>query len=111
MSEGKIGRREATKRALWVLGVGAVAPSALAGCGGGDEEEGLTCTQTGGLSPAEASARTAAEYVDRSTTPDQRCNNCRFFTAGGANQCGSCTLLRGPINPEGYCNLWQAQPA
>jgi hypothetical protein len=108
MSEGKIGRREAAKRALMVLGAAAIAPSALAACGG-EEEGGLTCTDTSGLSAAEVTTRTSQAYTDHSTHADQKCNNCRFYTAGQGNACGTCQVIRGPIHPDGHCNLWAAQ--
>lgn len=108
MSAEKMGRREAARRTLLVLGAAAIAPSALAGCGGG-EEGGLTCTNTSGLSEAELSTRTTQAYVDSSPQADKRCSNCRFYQAGQPNQCGGCQVIRGPIHPQGYCNLWVAQ--
>ncbi len=106
MSENKIGRRDAMKRTLKVLGAVAVAPTVLAACGG---EEELSCTDTTGLSPAEQSTRQAQAYVDHSPHPDKNCLNCNFYEAAQANQCGSCTVIKGPIHPEGYCNLWAAK--
>lgn len=108
MSDGKMGRREAAKRALMVLGAAAVAPSVLAGCGG-EEQAGLSCTNTSSLSPAELTTRQSQHYVDASPHADKRCNNCRFYTAGQPNACGECQVIRGPIHPEGYCDLWAAQ--
>lgn len=113
MSDGKMGRREAAKRALMVFGAAAIAPSMLTACGGeeggGGGGGGLTCTDTAGLAPAEVSTRQSQHYVDASPHADKHCNNCRFYTAGAAGQCGTCQVLRGPINPEGYCDLWAAQ--
>lgn len=108
MSDGKMGRREAAKRALMVLGAAAVAPSVLAACGeeGGG---GLTCTDTSSLTPQELTTRQSQAYTDSSPHADKHCNNCRFFTAGQANQCGTCTVIRGPIHPDGHCSLWAAQ--
>lgn len=108
MSDGKMGRREAARRALMVLGAAAIAPSALAGCGG-EQEAGLSCQNTSGLTPAELSTRQSQAYTDDSPHADKRCNNCRFFQAGQPNACGTCQVIRGPIHPEGYCNLWAAQ--
>jgi high potential iron-sulfur protein len=114
MSDGKMGRRDAAKRALMVLGAAALAPSALAACGeeGGG---GLTCTD---LSSVPAAQRTAAEtvrqsqqYTDHSPHADKHCNNCNQYTAGQANQCGTCRVVLGPVHPEGYCGLWAARPA
>ncbi len=105
----KIGRREAAKRALMVLGAAAVAPTALAACGGEEESEGLTCTDTTGLTPAEITTRQSQQYSDSSPHQDKHCENCNFFTAGAPGQCGSCQVLKGPINANGYCNLWAAR--
>jgi hypothetical protein len=82
------------------------APVLLQGC----KKAELTCEDTSGLSEEDAELRTALEYRDRS--PHERaknCSNCAFFVAGAKNQCGQCTLVRGPINPLGYCNSWAAK--
>jgi hypothetical protein len=107
----KIGRREAAKRALLVLGAGAVAPSLLAGCGGEEEAGGLSCNQTGGLNATQLAQRTTQEYVEHSTTPNEKCENCRFFTAGAPDGCGTCTVVPGPIHPDGHSKLWAALSA
>lgn len=110
MSDSKMGRRDATRRALTVLGAAFVAPAALVGCGGEEEGEAeLSCTDTTGLAPAAVSTRESQNYVDHSTNPEQSCANCRFYTAGAAGQCGSCQVIQGPIHPEGNCGLWAAQ--
>ena len=113
MNESKMGRRDATRRALTVLGAVFVAPSALAACGGEEEGGGgggeLSCNDTSGLEQAQITAREAQNYVDRSTNAEQNCGNCRFYTAAGEGECGGCQVVQGPIHPEGYCNLWAAQ--
>ena len=110
MSDSKIGRRDATRRALTVLGAAMLAPSALVGCGEeGGGGEGLTCTDTSGLEPAQLTTRESQAYTDSSANAEQNCANCRFYTAGQADQCGSCQVIQGPIHPDGYCNLWAAQ--
>ena len=106
MKNDKMGRREAVKRALQVLGAAAIAPAVLSGCGGEDE---LSCTDTAGLTPAEVQMRQGQSYVDHSPKPAENCANCNFYQAAQANQCGSCTVVKGPIHPEGYCNLWAAK--
>lgn len=76
------------------------------GCGG---EEALTCNDTSGLSAAEQSTRSGAEYVD--TSPhgvSKQCLNCNFKQNLTANACGTCTVVPGPIHPNGYCTLWVA---
>ena len=111
MSDAKIGRRDAARRALVVLGAAAFAPSALAACseeGGGDDQ--ISCTETAGLSPAEIQTRQSQHYVDDSPNEGQTCSNCRFFQAPQqAGSCGGCQVLAGPIHPEGYCDLYAAQ--
>ena len=110
MSKETMGRRDAAKRMLMVLGAAAVGPSVLAACGG--EEGGgdvLNCTDITGLTPAEVTTRQSQAYTDISPQADKHCNNCNFFTAGQANSCGTCTVIKGPIHPEGYCNLWAAR--
>lgn len=81
------------------------AGAALIGCGGG-EPEGPVCTDTHTLSSADADFRRGQGYVDRSTRPGRNCDGCNFYTAGAPAACGTCTLIRGPISPLGYCNLW-----
>lgn len=117
MTEPKtIGRRGAMKRALTVLGAAAVAPTLLSACGGEESGGGggggggeLTCTDTTGLPPAAVQMRQSQHYVDSSPNPEQNCANCNFFSAGQAGQCGTCTVVQGPIHPDGYCDLWAAQ--
>jgi len=113
MNESKIGRRDATRRALTVLGAVFVAPAARAACGGevggGGGDGQLSCTDTSGLEPAQVTTREQQAYVDHSPHADRNCANCRFYTAAGADECGSCQVVQGPIHPEGHCNLWAAQ--
>lgn len=107
----KIGRRDAARRALVVLGAAAFAPSLLAGCGGEDEAGGgaLTCTDASGLSSAEIQTRQAQSYVDASPHPDRKCDGCRFYTQPAQpGTCGGCQVLAGPIHPDGYCDLYAA---
>lgn len=110
MNDSNMGRRDAARRALTVLGAAAVAPAALVACGGEEEGGGgLTCTDTSGLAAAAVATRETQAYTDSSTHADQSCANCRFFTAGQAGQCGTCQVIQGPIHPDGHCNLWAAQ--
>jgi hypothetical protein len=109
MSDAKMGRREAGRRFLMVLGGAALVPSALAACGGEEGADALTCTDTSALNASEIATRESQMYADHSPHADKHCNNCRFYTAGGQNACGTCQVLRGPIHPEGHCNLWAAQ--
>ncbi len=104
----KFSRRSLIKRSLTVLGAVAAAPlvSACSDSGGGS----LTCTDTTGLSEPEKAARTALHYADASPHgAAKNCLNCQYYTAGAANACGACQLVKGPIHPSGYCDSWTAK--
>jgi len=102
-TEKLIGRRELLRRS----GVGAAlvvgASLGTVGCGGG-----LDCTDTSGLSAEEVRQRNRLTYVERSTNGNRKCSNCSVFSGGAAGACGTCTLVPGPINPNGYCSSWSA---
>jgi len=102
-AEKLIGRREILRRTG--VGVALVAGASLGtiGCGGG-----LDCNDTSGLSPEDVRRRTDATYVERSTRGNRKCRNCSVFSSAGADACGTCTLVPGPINPNGYCSSWSA---
>lgn len=104
MSE--ISRRDALKRSLTVL-VGL--PLVLEACK--KDGDGLTCTNTSGLSPQDLATRTTFNYADRATDPNKKCNRCQLFQAAAPGQCGGCTLVKGPVNPEGGCTAFVARPA
>lgn len=101
----RISRRDALR--LTVLGSVGLG---LAACSGGGAS-GLDCSDVSALPASDASFRSGQGYMERSTRSGRNCEGCNFYTAAGANACGSCTVLRGPINPAGYCNLWVARPA
>jgi hypothetical protein len=67
------------------------------------------CMDVSGLTEAELTMRNETlHYVETSPEPDKRCDNCKFWvppeTEGAA--CGTCTLVKGPINPKGHCTSW-----
>lgn len=100
----KIGRRVLLQRSLIVL---AAAP-VFGACG----SSGPDCSSTAGLDPTALANRTTQGYMEHSNRSASHCSSCRFFTfgagSGGAPACGTCTLIAGPINPDGYCNLFSA---
>ncbi|MCB9507399.1 MAG: high-potential iron-sulfur protein [Myxococcales bacterium] len=104
----KINRREFLERAA-LLGAAVGAGAFMVGCnkGGG----GLSCTDTAGLAAADVATRTNNNYVDASTQAGKDCAGCALYQAGAEGACGTCTVVKGPINPAGYCNLWAARPA
>lgn len=73
---------------------------------GGDKGGALKCDDVAGLSEADKATRTNNQYVEKSTTAGKNCSNCQLYKAGAAGACGSCTLVKGSINPEGYCRVW-----
>ena len=98
-----LGRRDAVRH-LAIFAAAAVAPAWLAtGCKGGDGAKALACTDTTGLTPDEVNMRTNLGYVEKGSDPAKQCTKCNFFKAGAPDACGSCTLIKGPINPSGNC--------
>ncbi len=97
------GRREflrhSGKTALVVL----AAPGLLAACGGA---EGPDCSHA---SADEQAARSAAHYVDHTTSGTRNCANCTFFTAAAPNACGRCALNLGAVSPLGVCDRFAAR--
>jgi hypothetical protein len=106
MSETKSTRRTLLTRAVF-FGAAASAPmTLLSACGGGE----LSCNDGSELSTAERDARRNAAYAERATDPARACSGCMFFQAAGAEACGSCSVVRGPIHPRGSCNLFAPRP-
>lgn len=65
------------------------------------------CTDLSGLTEAEKETRQTFEYVSSSPKPDELCKGCQFWLAPeGSRPCGGCTVVKGPINPQGWCKVW-----
>ncbi|HEX3343416.1 MAG TPA: hypothetical protein VHS09_02535 [Polyangiaceae bacterium] len=72
----------------------------------------LTCTDTSSLSPADAQVRASLNYVDTSVEAGKVCSSCQqFIPAPSAGVCGTCKVVKGPINPGGNCKSFVAKPA
>src|SRR5690606_37690786 len=84
-----------------------VALAVLPGC---DKREKVVCDapeKLSGLSAAERATRTSSQYIDSSKIAAKTCDNCaQYEPPSSADQCGGCKVVKGPINPGGYCNLW-----
>ena len=105
------GRRE-------FLRVACVAAAGLAAsCGGEDaarlREEarrlgaGLDCSDVSGLQAAELRTREDNTYRQHTERDDQFCLSCaNWRPPAGGSGCGTCTTVRGPINPDGWCRQW-----
>jgi hypothetical protein len=101
----KLSRRDVLKRsaAFGVLAaVGGVACS---------KPKRLSCTDTMSLSSADAQTRVTLAYVDNSTEPGKSCTRCQQFIPVAPDACGTCKVVKGPINPNGYCKSFVAKPA
>ena len=96
----------ARRNVLRVLAFGVVAAPVLVAC-----KKTLTCDDTNSLPTADVQARAGALYVDKAADPMKACNNCNFFKPVGAEACGGCLVLKGPIHPNGTCKLWAAKIA
>jgi hypothetical protein len=118
MSDNKITRKSFLKN-MSVLGATAFGASTLiTACGGGEPEtqpapEAATapadpCGDTTGLSESDLNMRRNLQYVHETPNPEQRCDNCQLWIAPENGECGGCSLFRGPVNPNGWCNSWVA---
>lgn len=59
------------------------------------------------LSEAEIKQRQALQYVDASPKPEQNCANCQLYVEPASGKfCGGCNVLKGPVNPDGWCTAW-----
>lgn len=97
-------RREALRHLLVFSASGVLAACSKSG---GSKP---TCTDTAGLTPDEVTMRnTTAAYVETTTDPGKPCSTCVQYVAGPS--CGTCKVVKGPINPAGSCKLWVAKPA
>lgn len=105
MRDERLTRRELVRRTVFLSVVASVPAGLLSACGGGE----LECTDESALSSSERDARRAARYEDRSRDADRTCSQCSLYQAASAETCGSCTVVRGPINPHGSCSLFVAR--
>jgi hypothetical protein len=73
----------------------------------------LNCTDVTGLSPADVTVRTSLAYSDVSMEAGKSCTSCQQFVPppAGVTACGTCKVVKGPINPKGYCKSFVAKPA
>jgi hypothetical protein len=101
----KLSRRDVLQRSA---ALGALALSAAA-CG--KKTPALSCSDTTGMAPADVQIRTTLAYTDYSTEPGKTCTGCQQFVAPPTpNTCGTCKVLKGPVNPAGYCKSFVAKP-
>lgn len=102
----RIPRRDALRR-LAVLSTAALIPAWLPAC-----SKKPSCLDVSGLTPDEVRNRTEiAKYVEQTMDATKRCSTCAQYVPAAPDACGGCKVVKGPINPEGNCNLWVAKPA
>lgn len=126
MNDKDISRRVFIQRLSLFGATGLGASALLSACGGGGQqqtetpaeapmetaEESLSCTDTSGLTEPEVAMRNQLQYTDHSTMEGKTCSNCALFQPPAADgQCGACAVVKGPINPDGYCTSWAQKPA
>ena len=117
-----LSRRDFLK-SVTILGT-VVGAGAAAGCGSKESAPAASqgeapavvaesaCTDLSGVADSDLSIRTTLQYVDASEKPDQDCVGCQLYTAGASGApCGTCTLIKGPIDPAGWCSSWVARQA
>lgn len=105
MKETTISRRELLGHTARLAVIGS-APALLHAC----TKPELHCEDVSGLSESDLKLRTNLEYRDVSPhAQDKTCAKCAFYRVGKKNECGQCTLVKGPIHPMGYCNSWAAK--
>jgi hypothetical protein len=64
------------------------------------------CDDVSGLSPEDAKARTDQAYLEAGADRTRLCDLCQQWEAGAEGACGTCKVIKGPINPKGTCNLF-----
>jgi hypothetical protein len=104
--DSKLSRRQLLRQGA---GFGAIALVGAPACGKSTPKA-LVCNDTTGLSPSDIQIRESLlAYVEVSTTPGKSCSNCQQFIAGAPGGCGTCKIIKGPINPGGNCKSFLAK--
>ena len=98
-------RREMLGHSVRLVGIGST-PALLNAC----KKPELHCEDVSGLRDEDLELRSALEYRDVSPHGESKnCESCAFYREGQKNECGQCTLVKGPIHPLGYCDSWSAK--
>lgn len=129
MTDRKLSRREFLERAM-ALGLATTGVAAtLAACDAPSDKKpvkgaakaaekkpaapaakALNCAGTDGLSDPDKQTRVTFKYVDKSPEAAKNCANCQLYVVAKAEgSCGGCQIVKGTINPAGYCTAWQAK--
>jgi hypothetical protein len=103
MSDASLSSRRAFLRQS--LGQGTLGLVVLV-AGGGCGKMRFTCTDTSGLSDTDKQQRVTLAYTDTSADPNKLCKDCVQWLPPQGSGCGACKVMKGPVHPEGTCNLF-----
>jgi len=98
-----LSRRDLFGLASKAASIGVLA-TAVAACG----DKGPLCSDPNKLTDDEIAIRTSMRYVEKSPEANKVCKGCAYFDGSSGSPCGTCRLLRGPVNPGGHCDSWSA---
>jgi TAT (twin-arginine translocation) pathway signal sequence len=101
----RLSRRDVLKHSA---ALGALAAVGGVAC---SKPKSLSCVDTTSLSAADAQTRVTLVYVDNSVEPGKTCSGCQQFIPAAPDACGTCKVVKGPINPKGNCKSFVAKPA
>jgi len=115
---GNISRKSFIKNILYSGAIIFGGGTLLSACGGEKKEPQTTtaktndpCTDLSGLSDADKQTRIQFNYKGQTPNSDEFCSNCLHWRPPTGNSpCGTCELVKGPINPNGYCTQWMKKP-
>jgi hypothetical protein len=103
----KLSRRALLERSA---AIGVTAVFGAAACG--KKTANANCTDATGLAAADLQVRTTVAYTDVSLEAGKLCSGCQqFIPPPPDTPCGTCKVVKGPINPKGMCKLFVAKPA
>lgn len=124
MANESFSRKDFLKKVSLFGMVAAGSSAVLTACGGGASTDSGTsepaaqepaaaadpCEDLTGLADSDKQMRTTLAYVKEGEDPAKRCDNCQLYVAPAeGSSCGGCTLFKGPVHPQGYCNSWVAK--
>ena len=104
-SRGVVPPAALTRRGFLLHAAAALGAGGALSCSRGKARSDLVCTDDRALSEGDRTARVAVAYADRAPDPERTCDRCQHYLPAG-DGCGTCKLLRGPINPQGTCNVF-----
>ena len=99
-------RRDFVKNAA-IVSVGGIATLVFACSSKTQGQTASVCYAPEKLTDKERKAYENVAYVEQTLTPTKRCDNCNLWIAAADGKaCGGCKILKGPINPAGFCTVW-----